>query len=268
LNNKIVSIKRNSAIFLAIVLVTGTIALYSSSFMTTASAQSEFYYDTDEYTKYAMDMVNDYEDSSSHENNDAYDSEYQSYENDNYKSKDKDRESNSISISKVNCNNVNIIGDVTGDISVGNNGRGVGETGEDSIVRELIGNAVGNNGERYYNGYQKDKDFTCIINNNNTIITADGDDNATATGSCEDCFNEILSPEQLNNLITFIINEDVEGIENLEDYCTLIFLTSQIAGGVDYTNFIRGLGELGIPLETANKLVECLINIGTVFIQA
>ena len=48
-SNKIVSLtKTTSAIFLSIVLVTGTIALYFPSFMTTASAQSEPpYYDTE-----------------------------------------------------------------------------------------------------------------------------------------------------------------------------------------------------------------------------
>ena len=45
MNNKIVSTKRTSAIFLAIVLVTETIALSPPSFMTNAQAQSSYYID-------------------------------------------------------------------------------------------------------------------------------------------------------------------------------------------------------------------------------
>ena len=40
--NKIVSIKKTSAIFLAIVLVTGTITLFSPSFMKAAQAQQDY----------------------------------------------------------------------------------------------------------------------------------------------------------------------------------------------------------------------------------
>jgi len=52
--NKIVSTKNTNAIFLATVLVLGTIALSSPSFMTNASAQSESYYDRmdDRYSNY------------------------------------------------------------------------------------------------------------------------------------------------------------------------------------------------------------------------
>jgi hypothetical protein len=44
LNNKFLSIKRNSTIFLATVLLAGTIALSSPAFMTNAQAQQDYYY--------------------------------------------------------------------------------------------------------------------------------------------------------------------------------------------------------------------------------
>ena len=50
MNNKNLSIKRNNAIFLATVLLAGTIALSSPSLMTNASAQSESYYGMDKIT--------------------------------------------------------------------------------------------------------------------------------------------------------------------------------------------------------------------------
>jgi hypothetical protein len=68
------------AAFLASVLIAGTIALSSPSFMTNASAQPESYYGMD---------------------NNNYKSQYGQ---DNYKSKD----SSSVFVKKINCNNVNV----------------------------------------------------------------------------------------------------------------------------------------------------------------
>ena len=108
----------------------------------------------------------------------------------------------------------------------------------------------------------------CFINDNDTIIIENGGGNGidgNATGTCEDCFNEILSPEQINNIITSLINEGAEGVENLEDFCRIIFLNSELNGGIDYFPFESGLLQLGIPLKTIYKLVECLISTGIVF---
>jgi hypothetical protein len=127
--NKIVSIKETSAMFLAIVLVAGIIALSSPSFMTTANAlsgplftedNSYNSYEPREYpTEYADKKYNSYESTKyeidSYEKpsygNDNYESteypfyklaykpEYQSYsEKDNYKSS---KDSNSVSINKL-----------------------------------------------------------------------------------------------------------------------------------------------------------------------
>ena len=61
-NNKIVSRKTTSAVFLAIVLLTGTIALSAPSFMI-GSAQAQSYYDNDgmdkRYNSYGSDYGND-----------------------------------------------------------------------------------------------------------------------------------------------------------------------------------------------------------------
>jgi hypothetical protein len=105
----------------------------------------------------------------------------------------------------------------------------------------------------------------CFINDNDDIVLigGGGGGNATELLTCEECFNETLSAEQIDDIIA---SGEGSGVENLEDLCTLIFLNSQIVGGVSYSLFVDGLIQVGIPIATVNKLVECLINIGIVFI--
>jgi hypothetical protein len=174
--NKIVSTKNTSAIFLAIVLVLGTIATISQSFI--LGAQAEPYYEMDDrYDSYEPD----YSDRNNYEPTEypSYQPDYKpEYPSDNsYKSK-KDS-SNSVSLNKLKCinNNVNINGNNTGNINVGNSGRAATGPGTDEGYLG-VGSSGGNYGEGYDNGYKKQKDqgFTCIINNNNnnTNIVAGG----------------------------------------------------------------------------------------------
>lgn len=215
-------------------------------------------YDSDYYQRYAMDMLNDYEDLSSYANEDYdseypsyksdYNEEYKSYGNNDYKSKD----SNSISISKIKCENVNnnFNNVVIGNLSIGNSGKG-GSASDDRSNGVLSANAYsGNNGERYNNGYQKDKDVTCIINNNNTIIT-EGGGNVTEPLTCEECFIEFLSETQIIGQI---------GTTSLEEYC------NSIEGlGVSEAEFRNDLAFIGVSPANINALIECLINAGIQF---
>ncbi len=68
MNNKIVSITKNSAIFLAAILIAGTIALSSPSFMTASTAQAQPYYDgmDKRYNSYQPDYPPEYKDSNSY----------------------------------------------------------------------------------------------------------------------------------------------------------------------------------------------------------
>jgi hypothetical protein len=150
-NSKIVSTtKTTSAIFLAIVLVTGTIALYSPSFLITpANAQTEPpYYEAYDYTGYG----DDYKQQSIY-----------SYDN-NYKSKDSDF------IKKIKCNNnnININGENTGDINLGNDGQGSAAAGEGYL-------SAGSSGGSGYDreGYNK-KGFDCVTNSNNNSNNNEG----------------------------------------------------------------------------------------------
>ena len=173
--NNILSSKTNNAIFLAALLVLGTIATILPSI------QAQPYY------------------------KDTYQPEYPSYGKDSYKSKD----SSSVSINKLKCinNNVNINGNNTGDINVGNSGSSASRPGTDDEGYLGVGSSGGNYGEGYdNNGYKKQKDqrFTCIINNNNnTIVTVNAtDDNETTPEvplTCEECFEASGLQEEIDN---------------------------------------------------------------------
>jgi hypothetical protein len=192
LNNKIVSTKRTSAIFLAIVLVTGTItALSFPSFMTDVEAQP-YYGEIDiRYNSYGPPEYPSYKP-------DYYKPQYPSYDKHD-RDKSKDSSSKSVSINKIKCinTNLNINGNNTGDINLGNKGAADGG---------YVGggySSVDGSGDGYYNdGYnknKKDNGFDCIINNNNTNINTvgggnvtDGDGNAT-DGDGPDTVRTILS---------------------------------------------------------------------------
>ena len=156
--NNIVFIKRNSALFLAIVLVTGTITLIDPTFMTNVQATSdrEKDYDNDEekdsYIKdrddESRDNDNDYddedksygkesrnydekdynndEDKKSYYKERSYDSKYSSYKSEysSYgKDKSKDSSSNSVSIKKIKCNNINAnLNGIGVNVGLSNNG--------------------------------------------------------------------------------------------------------------------------------------------------
>ena len=96
---KIVLKKETSAIFLAIVLVLGTIAAVNHSYIVGAQATSDsnnHYYDNDEDKKYY--------------DKDDYKSEYSSFGKYDDRDHDKSKKdsSNSVSIKKVKCNNINV----------------------------------------------------------------------------------------------------------------------------------------------------------------
>jgi hypothetical protein len=160
LNSKIVSIKRFSAFFLAIVLIAGTInALYFPSFMKSANAQSEppYYYETDEYTRYATDkMANEYNIDDEYKPQSAYYND-----NNNYKFKD----SKSIDIKKIKCNNINSnlngiesTTDINGLLGLESATAHGNEEGGD-----LSANAYGNNGYKNNDNF----DLNCININDN-----------------------------------------------------------------------------------------------------
>jgi hypothetical protein len=170
--NKIVSTKNTSAIFLATVLLAGTIALSSPSFMTNVSAQSESYYGMD---------------------NNNYKSQYGQ---DKYKTKD------NVVVKKINCNNVNVnvnglelngLPPFLGNLLASDGQDGYG--GASSY-------GSGSYGDGQQSGYDKNNNsfkFVCINNNNNTVVVEEEPvppvDECSEAEEIEACFEEFLFEE-------------------------------------------------------------------------
>ena len=147
-------------------------------------------------------------------NDNSYDkSQYQSYKPDDYKpqyqsydEKDDSRDKSSkdskksVSINKLKCinNNLNINGNNTGNVSIGNKGAAEGYLGTYSS------DGGGYGGDDGYDSKQG-KGFECIINNNNnnTNIVVGGGGNVTDGGGnhisspCEECFERLLNDSEL-----------------------------------------------------------------------
>ena len=248
MNSKIVSIKRFSAFFLAIVLVTGTIAVISSSSSFMINAQAQPYY-------------------GGIDNNDR-----KSHGNDNYKSQ-KDSNSKSISLNKVKCinDNININGGNAGNVSIGN-----------KKGQEYLGaNAYGEYYDGYGNNNKQGKGFDCIINNNNTntnIVIGGGNvTDGDVVDTCEECFsvNSTLQAVIENFLIdatgevlfvvgseTLIIPGDVDTIEQL---CPL--LEDHTDSFVEFVITVIVERQIGSAIgnEAAiDALVECLLEAGVI----
>ena len=162
--SKIILTKKTSPIFLAIVLVAGTIFTFSPSFMI-PGAQA-FLMDNSYKPDYGMDS---YEDKHSYGKDNSY-----------YKSKD----SSNVIVKKIKCNNININlngfnGVELNALSPSLNGLATTANAEEgSDGQQLSANAFGNN-ERNNNGFkQNDKDFVsvCININNNRGASDNGDD--------------------------------------------------------------------------------------------
>src|SRR5918993_3513634 len=149
-----------SATFLAIVLLTGTIATISPSFIVGAQAQQEYNGIDNRYNSYEpTEYPPEYTDNNSYEREYTsytpdYKPQYPSYEKDD-RDKSKDRSSKSISINKLKCinNNVNINGNNNGTINVGNSGSSATGSGTDDEGYLGVGSSGGNYGEGYDNGY-------------------------------------------------------------------------------------------------------------------
>jgi hypothetical protein len=238
-----------SAAFLVAVLVAGTIALSSPSFM--LGAQAEPYYGMDtrydsygsDYDSYVKDIYakkpygNNYE-----QDYPSYKPEYKkdSYGKDRNYDKSKDS-SNSVSLKKLKCNNINVNLnniDATFGSPIPSDGAEGGATGEalaaqggESIAANGLMNG-GNNDDRSFVDRENNFAFVCI-NNNNNVVSGGGnatDGDGIDTEACEDCFEETLIPQQFGNLeaalaagipITLGIGNIVE-VDTFVELCALI----------------------------------------------
>jgi hypothetical protein len=197
--------KEASAIFIAIVLVLGTIALTLPSFSVEAQATKirDNDYENDDQEKKSYDK-------------DDYKSEYTSYGK--YEDRDHDKynkdSSSSVSIKKVKCNNINV--NLNGiDVNIGglpNNGPVTGPMAlaqEEADDNELESNSIENDNDGRDGHSDYDKDSIVCINNNNNIVV--GEPKLT----CEECFTKNLNDEELENLIQILILIDLDDLDGL-----------------------------------------------------
>jgi hypothetical protein len=150
-----------------------------------------------------------------------YKPQYPSYGKDD--NRDKSKDIKNIDINKLKCinNNININGNNTGNINIGNKGAANAEEGYVGAYSSGSGSGYGGSGG--YDGYKKDKGFDCIINNNNTNINGGGNQtippvppeqkttlNVTKTVVCNDEEdNDFASIQQLNGPVI----EDCDDLE-------------------------------------------------------
>jgi hypothetical protein len=234
-------------------------------------------YETNSYEPTTPSYGNDKNYQKTYGNDNNYDKpQFQSYKPD-YKSaypsygkddRDKSKDSSSsISINKLNCinNNLNINGNNTGDINVGNSGKSATGPGTDEGYLD-VGSLSGNGEEGYGNGYNKQKgeSFTCIINNNNINNNFGAgnatDGNVTEPETCEECFRAFLTPVQIS---AYLQQVNPTSPPTLEQFCIDVG-----PGGIfdiSESAFRTNLASVGVSPEDIELLIACLENVGIEF---
>ena len=150
--NKIILKKTTNAIFLAVVLIAGTFAAISPTFIIGVNAQSE-----------------------------SFNYGYNSYEQESYgKDKDKSKDSNSVSIKKLKCNNINVNINGFNGVEVGTlptalTGLATDEaqaSDEGEVGASSFGSGGGSDGRPSGQGSDK----WCINNNEFAVTDGNGDE--------------------------------------------------------------------------------------------
>ncbi len=234
---KIILTKKTNVIFLAIVLIAGTFAAISPSFMIGAHAQQ---YGMDQkYNNYEQDYGMD-----SYNDKQSYGKDSNSY----YKSKD----------SNVKCNNINA--NLNGFNGVDINAlptalRGLATEAQASADEGEIGaSSSGSDEGGRTSGSDSDSRFVCIDNNDFTVVEEE-------EPTCEDCFTKVITEEEkLDDLIQAFEEESDGVISSLEDLCDFID-----SGDLDETDFafisdrlfVLG-GDVGISEDKINEILDCL----------
>ena len=267
--NKIVSIKNTSEIFLAIVLIAGTIALSPTFFMVgTAQASSDHEKDYDKYDKksYTKDRYDDRKSSydgrkSSYEKDNYKSTEYPSYGKDNsYPSKD----SGNVIVKKVKCNNINVNLNGFNGIEVNAvppstlNALATDEAqaaDEGEIGASSFGSGGGGSDSGRPSGSDSDSRYVCINNNDFEVVTPP---EPPDTITCEECFMENVSPEVIQdindrNFFLWFIGGEEFRVSGIEGMCSALQEADATA-----LEIFNALLVAGIDSESALNVVLCL----------
>jgi hypothetical protein len=249
LNNKIISSTKINTIFLAISLVAGTIAgiLSPSSFIIGVEAQSE--------TEYGYN--NSYEPTAYPDNNNYH------------KLKD------SVSIEKIRCNNINInfIGNNTGNLTLGNNGR-LTPTAATGAEDDLSANSFGGSGyddetnygyDEGYNNNNPNIGIECIINNNNNNTNFDDSNETEPKPTCETCFSILndADREGFLDIVEAILGMEIE-INTIEDLCEFLETSTAMSPQDKAALLSTSLNSESVPDGDITTILICLENLGII----
>ena len=246
--SKEVSTKEINAGFLAIVLIAGTLAAISPSFMIGAHAQQ---YGMDQkYNSYEPDYGMDiYDDKQSYGKDHSYD-----------KSKD------SVIVKKIKCNNINVNlnGLEIDALPTALDGLATeAQADEGEIGASSFGSGGGSNGGGP-SGSDSDSRFVCINNNDNTA--ENGDETDPCGDAIEACFRQVLLDFLFPNFVEALESEagitvEINGqditLRSFEDICLalegLTFAQLTIAIG----DIIAG-AEIELTAPSLSRLIQCI----------
>ena len=232
---KIFKETKSNSLFLAAILFTGIILSSSLLFMT-ASAQAERDYRMDDYDK---------------------------------KSSGKD-----VSVKSIKCNNVNV--NVNGlelnvlppSLSTLLTG---GEADDNAYSYGSGERSYGSGGQSGYDNKNSFK-FVCINNNNNTVIGVDDEETPTPIEpTCEECFTEILTPEQISDLevlfagggVTIQIGPESVTFLSFAGFCNFVLERATTIGEVQFlvTLFLNAVLEPNPSQQTIRELTTCVAEV-------
>jgi hypothetical protein len=268
---KIVLRKTTSAIFLAIVLVLGTITLMHPSFIVGAQAESD---DDNESDNNLIRMEDNDDESSDDEeeakdngdesdndesvkdnnsNNEIKEVSYDSDNNNYYKSKDSSS-SSSVFVKKIKCNNINVnLNGVDVDLGLSpGNGPVNGPIAEAQALDDESSNSFVSNGEIRQSDSGTDSRIVCINNNNNVVVGEELPEPET----CEDCFTENLTPDEIEILLEILQPQ----VSSLEQICNIL-----LTGGAEEQIFRILITQTGASPDDVDALIECLEDVGVIF---
>jgi hypothetical protein len=215
--SKIVLTKKINAGFLAIVLIVGTLAAISPSFMIGAHAQ-QYGMDQQKYNNYEPDYgMNSYDDK-------------QSYGKDNsYKSKD----SSNVIVKKEKCNNINVNVNGFNGIEVGTlptalNGLATDEA--QAADEGEVGASSSGSGSGRPSGSDSDSRFVCIDNNDFAVTEGNGDETDPCGDALKACFEKFLSSSEKFAILTTALENgldvEIEGkpltLNSFADICSAL----------------------------------------------
>ena len=247
--SKIVSTKKINAGFLAIVLIAGTLAAVSPSFMIGVHAQQ---YGMDQkYNTYEQDygMDNGYDD------NQSYGKDSNSY--------DKSKDSSNVILKKVKCNNINA--NLNGFNGVDINAlptalRGLAiEVQASEDEGEIGASFFGSDGGRPSGS---DTDSRICINNNDFNVNERG---TTPEPTCEECFTKNLNEAQLDAVADYLSGTTFEDLEGLCE-----FLSDPTNPNTEKLRAITDLFTVVIiPIDpTFNNILKCLEDLGLIIVPS